>query len=177
MPKLDPSKRIFLDNLPKLLRGAWQKYSFDLDNYAMIFVVDSDNRDCKEFKNELIKVSDTIYRATPSRPKVLFRIAIEEIESWLLGDLAAVQMAYPSAKKDILNKYKQDSICETWEKLADAIHVGGSASLKEAGYISTGKAKYEWAEKISSHMNIDNNRSKSFQVFRDGIKQLAGIIV
>lgn len=175
MPRHDPSKRILLDSLPRILRAAWKRHSADLDNYAMIIVVDLDDRDCVKFKKELLVVSNKIYSGIYPHPKVLFRIAIEEIESWLLGDTSAVQMAYPNAKTDVLSKYRQDSICGTWEVLADAILEGGATNLNKAGYISTGKAKCEWAKEISSHMNIDNNRSKSFQVFRDGIRQLAGI--
>lgn len=169
-PKHDPKKRILLDSLPKILRGAWRRYHSDLDNYAMIVVVDLDDRDCKKFKKELLDMSNKIYSAIPHPPKVLFRIAIEEIESWLLGDISAVKMAYPNAKNAVLNRYKQDSICGTWEVLADAIYEGGSTNLKKAGLI--GNAKCEWAKEISNHMSIDDNKSKSFQVFRDGIRQL-----
>ena len=35
--------------------------------------------------------------------------------------------------------------------------------------------KCEWARRIAPHMNVNRNRSRSFQVFRDGVKRLAGI--
>ena len=83
--------------------------------------------------------------------------------------------AYPNAKDPILNGYAQDSICGTWEVLADAVHPGGSAPLKSAGYPTTGKTKCEWARRIAPLMDVNRNRSKSFQVFRDGVRRLAGI--
>ena len=48
------------------------------------------------------------------QPKTLFRIAIEEVEAWLLGDRAAVKVAYP-IRKGRSSKWllSQDSICDT----------------------------------------------------------------
>ena len=103
-------------------------------------------------------------------------IALKAIlgEAWLLGDRNAVKTAYPNAKNSVLDGYEQDSICGTWETLADAVHVGGSTSLKKIGYPETGRAKYEWAGMIATHIDVDSNESKSFQVFRDGVRNLAG---
>ena len=123
------------------------------------------------FKQELMSVLNT---CNP-RPKALFRIAIEESEAWLLGDQAAVKSAYTNAKDAVLNSYVQDSICGTWEILADAVHSGGSKPLKRLGYPEAGKAKCDWAGDIAPHLNIESNKSKSFQVFRDAVRNLAGI--
>ncbi|MCD6389644.1 MAG: hypothetical protein J7L69_09535, partial [Desulfobulbaceae bacterium] len=106
------------------------------------------------------------------QPKTLFRIAIEEGEAWLLGDRNAVKAAYPHAKNQPLNAYVQDSICGTWEVLADVVYPGGSQKLKKLGWPHTGQAKCEWANKIAPHFDVESNLSKSFQVFRDGIRNL-----
>ena len=47
----------------------------------------------------------------------------------------------------------------------------------EAGGLprEAGEAKCNWARDIAPHMDVDQNQSKSFQVFRDGIRKLAGI--
>ena len=165
-PKSDPRKRILLDQLPRILRGYGRSLP---DHSAVVVVVDLDDRDCMKFKQELLAVLDD---CDPS-PRTLFRIAIEESEAWLLGDRAAVREAYPEAKVPVLNAYEQDSICGTWERLADAVHPGGSMPLKQAARHEAGKAKCEWARRIAPHMDPDRNRSKSFQVFRDGIRSLA----
>ena len=165
----DPNKRILLDRLPKILQG----YGRSLDNIglpaAVIVVVDLDDRDCMAFKRELLDVLN----ACDPRPRTLFRIAIEESEAWLLGDREAVKAACPGAKDSVLNGYEPDSICGTWEVLADAVHPGGSARLEESGYPAAGGAKCGWAETIAPHLDPDRNRSRSFQVFRDGVKALA----
>ena len=164
----DLKKRTLLDLLPSVLRA----YGRSLEpSAAVIVVVDLDDKDCMMFKRELIDVLDSC----DPRPTALFRIAIEESEAWLLGDRDAVKAAYPNAKDPVLASYVQDSICGTWEVLADAVHAGGAARLKKLGYPDAGKAKCEWAEEISPHMDVDNNQSKSFQVFRDAVRNLACI--
>ena len=84
-----------------------------------------------------------------------------------------MKSAYPNAKDAVLNSYVQDSICGTWELLADAVYSGGSKLLKKMGYPAAGVAKCDWAGKIAPHMDIDSNGSKSFQVFRDGVRKLS----
>ena len=165
---IDPQKRLLLDRLPKILQGYGRSFR-DVEAIVLV-VVASDDRDCIEFKKEMI---DILARCEP-RPHALFRIAIEEIEAWYLGDRTALRKAYPRAKENALNTYVQDSICGTWEKLADAIYPGGSRKLKGLGYPAVGAVKCEWAEKISPHMDPDSNVSKSFQVFRDGVRNAAG---
>ena len=162
----DRKKRLLLHHLPRVLRG----YGWSLPpSAAVVVVVDADDRDCVAFKRELL---DVLEACTP-RPRTLFRIAIEESEAWLLGDRAAVKQAYPAAKDSVLNRYEQDSICGTWEVLADAVHPGGAAKLKESSYPATGSAKCDWAEAIAPYMNVAENRSPSFRVFRDGVRKLA----
>ncbi len=167
----DPQKQILLDRLPKLLRG----YGKSLQDVpaAVVVIVDLDDKDCLTFKQEML---DILNSCNP-QPKTLFRIAIEEGEAWLLGDRKAVKAAYPRAKEQVLNIYVQDSICGTWEKLADAVYPGGSQKLKQLGWPHTGQAKCKWAEIIAPLLDVEANHSRSFQVFRDGIRNLAGIEV
>ena len=89
----DPRKRILLDRLPSLLRGYGK--CFNNFSHVVVVVVDLDDKNCAEFKQELINIAK---QCNPP-PNVLFRIAIEEMEAWLLGDLDAVRHAYPNAKK------------------------------------------------------------------------------
>ena len=168
-PATDRSKRILLDQLPRLLRGYGRSLRPGYE--CVVVVVDLDRGNCAAFKQELLAVLN----ACNPRPRTLFRIAIEEGEAWLLGDRRAVMAAYPNAKERVLNGYRQDSICGTWEVLADAVHPGGSAQLRRAGYPTAGKAKCEWAGRIAPHMDVNANRSPSFRVFRDGVRGLAGI--
>lgn len=164
---VDASKRILLDNLPKLLAGygrAWQNY-----NAVVIVVCDLDDKCLKSFRNELIGLLNTCNPA----PETCFCIAIEEGEAWFLGDISAIKQAYPHAKNAVLSSYVNDSICGTWESLADAVYTGGSLALKKTGWQTAGKEKSIWAEKIAPCMNVEENQSPSFQYFRDNLRRIA----
>jgi hypothetical protein len=106
------------------------------------------------------------------KPKTQFCIAIEEGEAWYLGDLAAVREAYPRAKESVLKGYTNDSICGTWEKLADAVFSGGKEKLSKQGWQAIGLEKTNWANNIAPHMDVDNNLSPSFCYFRDKLRGL-----
>jgi Fe-S cluster assembly ATPase SufC len=76
------------------------------------------------------------------------------------------------AKREVLDRYVQDSVCNTWELLADAVHVGGFAAIKNAGWPLSGQIKHEWAEKMGPLMNLAQNESPSFCKFRDGLSRM-----
>ncbi len=162
----DPQKRALLSKLPMILRGYGRSLG---ENSAVVIVIDSDKNDCKMLKNELKEVLDVCLIP----PTTAFCIAIEEMESWLLGDRQALLEAYPVAKISVLEGYSQDSVCNTWELLADAITKEMSKGLKKKGYPEIGIRKCEWAEKISPNMNIQNNSSPSFQHFVNKIIEFA----
>ena len=105
-------------------------------------------------------------------PETYFCIAIEEGEAWLMGDISAIKLAYPKAKDSILNAYENDSICGTWERLADAIYKGGASALSSKGSHAVGTEKSLWAKQICPHMDVDRNKSPSFCAFRDKLRNL-----
>lgn len=162
--KSDPAKRALLNQLPRLLSAYGKTPGYD----AVVVVVDSDSRNCKDFLAEL----NAVLNQCDPAPSTLFRLAIEEMEAWLLGDRKALLTAYPKVKKDVLARYAQDSVCGTWELLADATHPGGYTAIQKAGWPLPGQIKHEWVEKISPHMDVETNTSPSFGKFRDGLRRL-----
>jgi hypothetical protein len=160
----DPSSRILLDQLPRILSGYGRTHGID----AVVVVLDVDRRSCFDFLAELKGIAANCDPA----PNTLFGLAIEEMEAWYFGDRAALDAVYPRAKAEVLSRYVQDSICNTWETLADAVHPGGSAAIKKVGWPLPGQVKCEWAGKLGPLMNIEANTSPSFCKFRDGIRQL-----
>lgn len=160
----DPAKRILLDQLPRLLQGYGRTPGID----AVVVVLDTDKRNCVDFLSELKALAAGCNPA----PNALFRLAIEEVEAWYLGDRQALESAYPRAKADVLNRYVQDSACDTWELLADAVYPGGSAAIKKVGWPLPGQLKHEWAEKIGPLLEPDRNVSPSFGKLRDGLRRL-----
>lgn len=95
------------------------------------------------------------------------------MEAWLLGDESAVIAAYPRARIGVLHSYVQDSICGTWEKLAEAVYPGGLTRLNKdcSSYMEIGTQKCEWARNIGEYMNLDNNQSPSFNYFMGEIRK------
>ena len=160
----DPSKRALLNQLPRLLAGYGKTPGID----AVVVVVDNDERNCKVFLEELKAL---LAKCDPA-PNTLFRLAIEEMEAWYLGDRQAILSAYPRAKMAVLDSYEQDSICGTWERLADAVYPGGSVAIRKAGWPLPGQVKHEWAAAIARYMTVEENQSPSFAKFRDGILRL-----
>lgn len=167
----DTKNRILLDQLPRLIKGYGNTFASYPSDYPAVLIVicDLDDRCLKAFRKELL---DCVAKCNP-KPDTHFCIAIEEGEAWYLGDLAAVKAAYPSAKDAVLNSYSNDSICDTWEKLADAVFAGGATKLSKLGWQAIGKEKASWAESISPLMEVDRNFSPSFCYFRDRLRRLS----
>ena len=164
LTKADPTKRMLLDQLPRLLRGYGRSPGID----AVVVVLDTDKRNCAAFLTELQGIVQTCGGA----PTTVFRLAIEEIEAWYLGDPVALLACYPKAKQEVLKRYVQDSPCDTWELLADAVHPGGSAAILKAGWPLPGQVKRDWAERIGPRLDPDKNVSPSFVKLRDGLRRL-----
>jgi len=166
-PKSDARKRILLDQLPRLLQG----YGHTPHYGTIVIICDLDDKDKQVFLSELNSVLAACH---PKPAATLFCIAVEEFEAWYLGDLNAIRKAYPKAKDSILSKYINDSICATWELLADAVYPGGSKALSEKSWQAAGEQKSKWAETISPHMDVENNASPSFNFLRQQLRSAAG---
>ena len=80
----------------------------------------------------------------------------------MLGDIRAIRATYPRAVINLLNRYENDSICGTWELLADAVYNGGSSTLKNKGWQAVGREKSSWSKNIAPRMDVDNNASPQF---------------
>lgn len=87
------------------------------------------------------------------RPDAVVRIACRELESFLIGDWCAVAQAFG---KPALAALDRRSIYRAPDELGDP-----ASELKKhiAGY-----QKRDGARKIAPHLNIERNRSRSFQV-------------
>jgi len=170
--KADESRRILLDQLPRLLRGYGNSFANCSDDYpaVVILICDLDGKCLQTFRQELLAILDT---CNP-KPETRFCIAIEEGEAWFLGDIPAIKAAYPKAKVPVLNSYENDAICGTWEHLADAVFPGGAQTLSGKGWQAIGAEKSAWSERIAPHMDVAKNSSPSFCYFKTTLQKLAG---
>lgn len=152
----DPVRRGLLDQLPAKLRG----YHYLPEGYCVVVLVDADRDDCHELKESLVNV----YHALPRRPQcVLFRIAVEETESWFLADADAIRSAYQHARVNRLPN-QPDAVVGAWEKLADV--------LNKRPDDCDGSDKFEWATQITPHLNLIDPLSPSLRAFVSGIDRL-----
>ncbi len=148
-----------LDQLPAKLRGFGR--SLPAEAFVLV-VVDADTQPCQELLAEL----NNMLAALPYKPNVLFRLAIEETESWFIADIEALQKAYPGqVKKNVLKNIQLDAIVGASERLAEALGL----NVK----MVAGPTKFQWAKKIAPHLDLDNPRSPSFKKLIEGI---AGVI-
>lgn len=118
-----------LNDLPKRMKAIQAKY-WGVPAVSIVIVLDNDTRDTIRFQEDLEKLA--------KREEILidhvFCIAVEEMEAWLLGDRNALRAAYANVADRISSKYssyKQDSICGTWECLADMLTKGGIAKFRK----------------------------------------------
>lgn len=156
-----------LNDLLIYLKGFDKSFS----NYeACIFVVlDNDTRDREKFESELKHQAEMADVSVD----YVFCIAVEEMEAWLLGDKKALFTAYPNARESKYKEYVQDSICGTWEMLADIVFKGGINKFKKEcpTYRERGKYKAEWAENIGKYFELNSNKSPSFQKFISSVRE------
>lgn len=158
---------MLLNDLFPIMRGIG-KALLQVEHAVIIVIMDNDKNDKTAFRNELnqMAVSNMVLADHE------FCIAVKEMEAWLLGDVKAIEAAYPNARKSAWKEYEQDGICDTWEVLANAIYPGGLTELrkKAAGtYKQIGIVKCEWARMIGAQMSLTENASPSYHFFVESL--------
>lgn len=139
------------NNIVRKLRG-WNN-----PHARFIILRDKDSGNCESIKKNLEE------KCTLSgKPGTLVRIVCHELESWYLGDLAAVGkgLNLPNLSKQQKNrKYKNpDSLTNANEELL---------KLTNFKY-----QKIDGSRRISPFMDLEKNTSHSYRVFIKGIKRV-----
>ena len=138
-------------NLKKRLRG-WK-----LPDSIFVVIRDQDSGDCKAIK---AKLSDLCREA--GQKDVLVRVACRELESFYLGDLAAVEQGLGlNGLKDQQQKRKFRD--------PDALHNPAEELYRITGNIYD---KVVGSRAIAPHLNLKTNCSRSFRVLLSGILDL-----
>ena len=122
------------------------------------FVVlrDKDAEDCRAVKNRLVAKC-----VEAGRPDSLVRVACQELESWYLGDLAAVEAGLGAtgiARQQLRKAFQKPDDLVTPSRKLRAL---APAYQKVAG-----------SRAIGPYLDPARNRSDSFRVFVSGIKKL-----
>ena len=119
-----------------------------------VVIRDKDQDDCVGLKQKLQTLCED-----NGRPETLVRIAVHELESWFLGDLAAVAKAYNSpslGKRQNGKKYRNpDALANAQEELKKLVK---------------GYQKMAGARAIAPHLSLEHNTSTSFQQLLSGLR-------
>lgn len=152
----DRKTRGLLDQLPAKLRGLAAALDQDLDGVLVLLDADDDNVDA--LAGDIRAVAE---HCAP-RLRVSVSLAVEEMEAFYLGDLRALQHAYPVADMKSARAYVPDSICGTWELFGQIVGDGGGN-------------KVAWAEAMGPHVTTQPAQSRS-PSFRDLIQQIRALV-
>lgn len=137
-----------------------------IPNSRILITRDQDLYDCKELKQSL----DNIVKNNCAS-SYFIRIICRELEAWFLGDMSAIQQAYPRFEA---SRYQNGSKFRDIDKIQSP-----NVRLKEIipDYQSLDHLpKNETAERISPFLSLDNNftsnKSPSFQNTMKAIQKL-----
>lgn len=126
---------------------------------AFVVLRDQDSADCEKVKAKLTGICEKT-----GRENFLVRIACHELETFYLGDLAAVERGLGLsgiAREQNRARYR----------VPDAI----AAPAEELKRLTKGKfQKLRGARAIGPHLNLEDNRSTSFSHFLSGIERIIG---
>ncbi len=122
-----------------------------------VILRDQDAGDCRDIKRHLLELC-----RKAGRPECLVRIACKELESWYLGDLAAVQEGLQISGLERLQSTRL-------YRAPDSV----SSPSRQLTRIAPAYQKVGGSRAIGPHLDPDNARSHSFAVFVAGIRRLA----
>jgi len=137
-------------SIPRKLR-AWVN-----PEVRFVVVRDKDQGDCHAVKARLRTLCQE-----GRRPDTLIRIVCHHLESWYLGDLAAVEKAFALngiARRQGQQKFRKPDVLANAEQ--------------ELKRLAPQYQKIAGSREIAAHLNIDENRSHSFGVFLSGVRGL-----
>jgi hypothetical protein len=137
--------------LVKRMRG------YRVPDARFVVLRDKDSEDCRQVKRRLVgKCTEA------DHPAGLVRVACHELESWYLGDLAAVEAGLGvTGLARHQNKVPYDN------------PDGWAAPARKLQSIAPAYQKVGGSRAIGPHLDPANKRSHSFGVFVAGIRKLA----
>ena len=143
------------DSVPGILRN-WH-----MPGDRFVVVRDSNGYDCHSLKQRIVASCKET-----GRDDVLVRIVCQELEGWYLGDFVALAEAYDSPKvlqHQIKARFRNpDLVRKPSDEVAKL--VGPYRKMEAARRLGT--------RRLGSLIDGQRNRSRSFQVFVEGVRRL-----
>jgi hypothetical protein len=121
---------------------------------------DKDSGDCARIRQRLVEKC-----ARAGKPGTLVRIAIHELESWYLGDLAAVETGLELrnlARKQAARKFREP------DRIARPVHELRALTNKKYQKVSGSRA-------IGPHLSLTDNCSRGFMKFISGVRNIMAL--
>lgn len=142
-------------DLDKSIPTKLKAWSMSGDRF--VIVRDNDNAHCVDLKARLCKVC-----MDSGRPDTLVCLACQELESWYIGDIEALALAFnPMLNTPALRKRFAEP--DVWQKPSNELERLIPEFQKGSG-----------ARLMAQHLRETGNLSRSFNVFVDGLKRMAG---
>lgn len=141
-------KQDLFKSIPRKLSAA----QYVNERTAFVVLHDQDSNNCIELKQSILALFNNY--AYPH----LVRIPCRELENWYLGSPETLDLYFQKAIFTPLSKKKQ---------LRDPDKHTGSQFIE--GVVGAPLAKTEMASFMGTHLDLDRTRSKSFEVFIQGI--------
>jgi hypothetical protein len=132
----------------------------NLDRHPRFVIVhDQDSSDCQILKAELLKICSEV-----AYDNVIVRIICRELESWFLGDLAAIEKGFSLKQRSLSGKQNKTTFRDP-----DRLNSAKQELLK----LVPNYQAISGARKIAPCMSLDHNKSYSFNVFLATIQDLS----
>jgi len=138
-------------SIPRKLK-AWH-----YPNDRFVILRDNDSAICTDIKARITKIC-----MEAGRPDTLIRLVCQELESWYIGDLQALAVAFCDERLASPATRKRFSTPDAWQK----------PSVELARMIPTFQ-KGSAARVMAESLTIDGNISPSFHAFVTGIRRVA----
>jgi hypothetical protein len=128
----------------------------------ILVAMDQDEADCLEVKRKLLEIM-----AGKCHCEASVRIICKELESWFLGDIQAIEKAFPGFK---MQQYAGKSELRNVDGLSKPSH----HLLRMIPEYSNRERlpKLDASQKIAPYLDIEHNRSVSFNQTISAIKKL-----
>jgi len=161
LPRLAPEinyRCIVFEGKQDLEKNVIKKIrAYRVPDSQFVVLRDQDAGDCHIIKQKLLELCKQ-----SNKPDSLVRIACRELESWYLADLKAVEQGLNISgliKQQNNKKYRAPDYLQ-------------SPSIELKKLTKNQYQKVSGSRKIGTHLNLTNQRSKSFRVFIEGIRKI-----
>jgi hypothetical protein len=134
-----------------------------IEGAKILITIDQDTNDCKQLKQ---KLTDIVNKNCICDYKI--RIVCKELESWLLGDLLAIEQAFPRFKSVSLKGRAQIRDVDKIKGKPSDFLLRNIPEYKDREKLP----KLVFSKKIAPFMDINNNTSPSFNHTINAIKLL-----